>query len=154
MPAAADGSVYGDDCKFYYSATLGGAGTLTEVPVIISDSVNTENRSAESNCRGDAEIKEHIGKPKHSISGQMLFKRQTPGATYLTLLTAHAAKTTLHFALASGTITDTGQHVFRCEGKFKSFTQNRGDNETVTVDFEIVPTPDSTYASNWSVVSS
>lgn len=154
MPNAADGSVYGDDCKLYYSATLGGSGALTEVPVIISDSINSERRSAESNCRGDAEIKEHIGKPKHSISGQILLKRNTPGATYLTLLTAYEDKTTLHLALATGTITDIGQHVFRCEGQFKSFTQNRGDNETVVIDFEFVPTPDSTYASNWAVVAS
>ena len=39
MTNAADGSVLGDDCITYYSATLGGAGALTEIPVIIDDTI-------------------------------------------------------------------------------------------------------------------
>jgi hypothetical protein len=153
MPTAADGSVLGDDAKLYYSATLGGAGTLTEVPVVIDDTIGSERRTAESNCRGDAEVSEHVGKPKHTISGTMLFKRGTPGATYLTLRNAYAAGTLLHFALASGTVADTAQHVFRIEGKFKRWEESRPDNDTIKASFEIARSPDSSYASNWAVVA-
>lgn len=153
MPAAADGSVLGDNCQLHYSATLGGAGALTEVPVVIDDSISSERRSAESNCRGDSEIKELLGKPKHSISANLLFKRGTPGATFLTLQNAYVNGTVLHFALTSGAIADTGQHVFRMEGQIKSWNITRGDNDTVKVAIEIVPVASNTYASNWSVVS-
>lgn len=152
MPTVLDGSVLGDECKLYFSATLGGAGTLTEVPVVIEDTISSERRSAESNCRGDSEIKEHIGKPKHSISGTMLFKRGTPGASLATLRTAYMANTMLHWASASGTIADEGQHVFRFEGKLKKWEQSNGDNDTVKVAFEIAPDPGSTYASVWAIV--
>ena len=105
MPNAADGSVLGDDCKLYYSATLGGAGTLTEIPVVIDDAIASERRSVESNCRGDAEISEHTGKPKYSFTANMLFKRGTPGTTYAAMRTAYTAGTIHHYALASGTVT-------------------------------------------------
>ena len=154
MPTASPGSVLGDDCKLYYSATLGGAGALTEVPVSIDDTISSERRTAESNCRGDAEVSTHVGKPKYSITGSILFKRGTPGATFLTMRAAYAAGTTLHFALASGTVTDVDQHVFRLEGKFSRWEEARADGDTVKVSFEIQRTPDSTYASNWAVVSS
>jgi hypothetical protein len=154
MPAAADGSVLGDNCQLHYSATLGGSGALTEVPVIIDDAINSERRSAESNCRGDSEITEHVGKPKHSISANLLFKRGTPGATFVTLRNAYVNGTTLHFALTSGAIADTGQHVFRLEGKIKSWNETRPDNDTVKVAIEIAKDASNTYASNWSVVSS
>ena len=154
MPTAADGSVYGDNCKMYYSATLGGAGALTEIPVVIDDSIASERRTAESNCRGDAEIKTHVGKPKHTISGNMLMKRGTPGTTYLALKTAYMANTVLHWALATGTITDIAEHVFRMEGRLAKFEETRADNDSVKVAFEIQPDPISTYASNWAVVAS
>jgi hypothetical protein len=154
MPAAADGSVLGDNCQLHYSATLGGSGALTEVPVIIDDAINSERRSAESNCRGDSEITEHVGKPKHSISANLLFKRGTPGATFVTLRNAYNNGTVLHFALTSGAIADTGQHVFRLEGKIKSWNETRPDNDTVKVAIEIAKDAGNTYASNWSVVSS
>ncbi len=153
MPTADAGSVYGDNCKLYFSATLGGAGALTEAPVVIEDTIGSERRSAESNCRGDAEVSEHVGKPKHSISGSILMKRGSPGATYLTLKTAYMAGTLLHFALATGTITNIDEHVFRLEGKIKKWEEVRGDNDTVKVSFEIVKSAESTYASNWAVVS-
>lgn len=154
MPNAADGSVLGDNCQLHYSATLGGAGALTEVPVVIDDSISSERRSVESNCRGDAEVKELIGKPKHSISANLLFKRGTPGASFLALRDAYVNATVLHFALTSGAIADIGQHVFRLEGQLKSWNETRGDNDTVKVAVEIVPVASNSYASNWSVVSS
>lgn len=154
MPTAADGSVYGDNCKTYYSATLGGAGVLSEIPVIIEDTIASERRTAESNCRGDAEVKMHIGKPKHSITGSLLVKRGTVGATYLALKTAYMAGTTWHWAFATGTITDINEHVFRMEGKISKFEESRPDNDTVKVTFEVQPDAASSYASAWSVVSS
>ena len=154
MPNAADGSVLGDDCKMYYSATLGGAGSLTEIPVIIDDTIGSERRKAESNCRGDAEISEHVGKPKHTISFTMLVKRGTPGTTYLAMKTAYMAGTIHHYALATGTITDVGQHVFRLEGQISKWEETRGDNDTVKVSGEITKAAANTYASNWAVVAS
>lgn len=151
MPTAADGSVMGDNCKTYYSATLGGAGTLTEIPVIIDDTISSERRTAESNCRGDAEVKTHVGKPKHSLTGTILMKRGTPGATYLTLKTAYMANTILHFAVATGTVTDSAEHVFRMEGRFSKWEESRAENDSVKVSFEIQPDPVSTYASAWAV---
>ncbi len=77
MTTAANGSIHGDQCKVYYSATLGGLGSLTEIPQVIDSSKNTERRSAESNCRGDKEVSEHVGKPKHSMQLNLLAKRGT-----------------------------------------------------------------------------
>lgn len=151
MPTASDGSVMGDNCKTYYSATLGGAGVLTEIPVIIDDTVSSERRTAESNCRGDTEVKTHVGKPKHSLSGSMLHKRGTPGTAYLAMKTAYMANTTLHFVLATGTVTDTAEHAFRMEGKFSKWEESRAENDSVKVSFEIQPDPSSSYASNYAV---
>jgi hypothetical protein len=154
MPNVADGSVLGDDCKLYYSATLGGAGALTEIPVVIDDAINSERRSVESNCRGDAEISEHTGKPKYTLSVNMLFKRGSPGTTYAAMRAAYTAGTVHHYALASGTVTDVGQVVFRLEGRIKSWNETQPDNDTKKVSIEIAKAADNSYASNYSTVSS
>ena len=153
MPNAADGSVLGDDCITYYSATLGGSGALTEIPVIIDDTISSERRAVESNCRGDSEITEHTGKPKHSVSGTLLVKRGTPGATYATLRDAYVNNTILAWAFATGDSADIGQHIFRMEGRLKRWEESRPDNDTVKVSFEIVKAADNTYASNWATVT-
>ena len=153
MPNAADGSVLGDDCITYYSATLGGSGALTEIPVIIDDTISSERRAVESNCRGDSEITEHTGKPKHSISGTLLVKRGTPGATYETLRDAYVNNTILAWAFATGDSADIGQHIFRMEGRLKRWEESRPDNDTVKVSFEIAKAADNTYASNWATVT-
>jgi hypothetical protein len=75
------------------SATLGGAGALTEIPVAIDDAIASERRAVESNCRGDAEITEHTGKPKYSFTANLLFKRGTPGTTYAAMRAAYTAGT-------------------------------------------------------------
>jgi hypothetical protein len=154
MANAADGSVLGDDCKTYYSATLGGAGALTEIPVIIDETISSERRAVESNCRGDAEITEHTGKPKHSISGTLLVKRGSVGATYGTLRDAYVNNTVLHWAFATGDSADIGQYIFRIEGRLKRWEETRPDNDTVKVAFEIAKAADNAYASNWSTVTS
>ena len=154
MANAADGSVLGDDCKTYYSATLGGAGALTEIPVIIDETISSERRAVESNCRGDAEITEHTGKPKHSISGTLLVKRGSVGATYGTLRDAYVNNTVLHWAFATGDSADIGQYIFRIEGRLKRWEETRPDNDTVKVAFEVAKAADNAYASNWSTVTS
>lgn len=153
MADATPGSVYGDECKLYYSATLGGAGSLTEVPVVIDDEQASERRGAESNCRGDTEIKEHVGKPKHSLSGTMLLKRTTPGTAYAALKTAYFANTVLAYAVATGDVTINDQHVFRFEGRIKKWSETHPDNDTVKCSFEIMPDPESSYASNHAVTT-
>ena len=154
MANAADGSVLGDDCKTYISATLGGAGALTEIPVIIDETISSERRAVESNCRGDAEITEHTGKPKHSISGTLLVKRGSVGATYGTLRDAYVNNTVLHWAFATGDSADIGQYIFRIEGRLKRWEETRPDNDTVKVAFEVAKAADNAYASNWSTVTS
>jgi hypothetical protein len=154
MANAADGSVLGDDCITYYSATLGGAGALTEIPVIIDDTISSERRAVESNCRGDAEIAEHTGKPKHSVSGTLLVKRGTVGATYEALRDAYVNNTILAWAFATGDSADIGQYIFRMEGRLKRWEESRPDNDTVKVSFEIAKAADNTYASNWATVTS
>jgi hypothetical protein len=153
MPTAAPGSVYGDNCKAYYSATLGDAGTLIEIPVAIDDTISSERRSAESNCRGDAEISEHLGKPKHSISMNLLAKRGTPGTTYVALRTAYFNGTVLHWALATGTITDETNQVVEIEGKIKKWDESHPDNDSVKVSIEITRDASSTFATEFSVVA-
>ena len=62
MPAATPGAVYGDDAKLYYSATLGGAGSLTVIECVIEDTINRERRTSEDDNRGADEVKENDGK--------------------------------------------------------------------------------------------
>ena len=135
MVDAVAGSILGDDCKLYYSATLGGSGVLTEIPVIIDDTLASERRAVESNCRGDAEIGELIGKPKHTISGTILAKRDTAGvgATFVALRDAYVNGTILPCAMATGERAHIGQYVFRLEGRLKRFCVTNPDNDTVKV---------------------
>jgi len=151
MPAAATGAVYGDDAKLYYSATLGGAGSLTEIDCVVDDTVTRERRSSEVVYRGATEVMEHVGKSKNSIGGT--FMLLVGGTAYLALRTAFDAKTVLHFAAATGDITETGCLVTRMEGIIKSWTESRPDNGNVTVAFEIVKSPKSTYATVLAVTA-
>lgn len=153
MVTAAPGSILGDDCKTYYSATLGGEGSLTEIPTVIDDQLTSERRSAESNCRGDAEVSEHIGKPKNSLTLNLLAKRGSPGTAYLALRTAYAAGTLLHWAFATGTITDVTQQVVEIEAKIKKWEESHPDNDTVKVAIELAKDASSTFATEWTVVT-
>lgn len=153
MTNAANGSIHGDDCKMYYSATLGGEGALTEIPQVIDSSMNSERRSAESNCRGDAEVSEHVGKPRHTLSLNLLAKRGSPGTAYLALRAAYHAKTPLHYAFCTGDITHIGQHVHEMQGLIKNWNESHPDNDTVKVSAEIVRDPSATFVSEVSVIS-
>ena len=153
MTNAANGSIHGDECKLYFSATLGGEGSLTEIPQVIDDTLNSERRSAESNCRGDGEVSEHVGKPKNSLTVNLLAKRGTPGVAYLALRAAYYAKTPLHYAFCTGAIADTGQHVAELQGLIKSWNETHPDNDTVKVAVEIVRDPAAAFASEVSVVA-
>jgi len=154
MTDATPGAVYGDDAKLYYSATLGGAGSLTVVDCVIDDTINRERRSSEVVYRGATEVMEHVGKCKTTISGNMMVLVGTPGTTYLVLKAAFQAKTTLHWAASTGDITYVGAQVTRFEGKIKSWTESRPDNGNVQIAFEIVKTPDSTYDTTLAVTAS
>jgi len=151
MPTATAGPVYGDNARLYYSATLGGAGALTEIDCVIDDAVNVDFQSTEVVYRGADEVQELLGKAKKVISGTM--QTLIGDAAYLAMRTAAHAKTTLHFAASTGDITDVDAQVSRMEGKFKSWQESRGQNDSVKVSFEIVKTPDSTYASTIAVTS-
>ncbi len=158
MTDAAPGSVMGDDCKAYYSASLAASngtwsGSLTEIPLTVEDTIAREFRTAESNCRGDAEVSEHVGKIKFAPSGVLLFKRGTPGATYATLKAAALARTPLHFAFATGDITHIGNHVIRLEARFKKWEESRPEGDVIKVSYELARNPDSYYPTTESVVA-
>lgn len=153
MTNAADGSILGDNCKVYYSATLGGEGTVTEIPQVIDANVESERRSAESNCRGDAEVSEHIGKPKNSHSITLLAKRGTPATAFLALRAAYMAGTMLHWAFATGVITHVGQLVNEMEARIKKWSETHPDNDTVKVTIELAKDAESSFATEWSVVA-
>jgi hypothetical protein len=144
----------GDDCQLYYSATLGGSGSLTAIDAVIDDEISSERRTADSNARGDSEIKVLVGKPKHSLTGNMQVRVGSPATAYLAMKSAYYSKTVLHFAAATGDITHIGQQVFRFEGEITKWTESRPDGGQVQVAFEIMPTAASTYASSVSVVAS
>ena len=152
MTDATPGAVYGDDAKLYYSATLGGAGALTEIDCVVDDTVTRERRSSEVVYRGATEVMEHVGKSKNSVSGT--FMLLVGGTAYLALRAAFDAKTVLHFAATTGDITEIGCLVTRMEGILKSWTESRPDNGNVTVSFEIVKSPRSTYATVLAVTAS
>jgi len=154
MVDANPGARMGDDCKLYYSATLGGSGSLTEVDCSIDDEFASERRTADSNSRGDAEIKTLVGKPKHSLTGNLQTRVGSPATAYLAMKTAYFAKTVLHFAIATGDITHVGQQVYRFEGQITKWTESRPDGGAVQVAVEIMPSAASTYASTVSVVAS
>jgi hypothetical protein len=139
MPAAIIGPRLGDDAKMYYSATLGGAGALTEVDCVIDDEISSERRSAESNVRGDAEVRTILGKLKNSITANLQVRVGSPGVNYLVLKNAYFANTVLHFALCTGDILLSGNQTFRMEGQISKWTESRPDGDTVKVAIEIVP---------------
>jgi hypothetical protein len=152
MVAAATGAIYGDDAKLYYSATLGGAGALTEIDCVVDDTVTRERRSSEVVYRGATEVMEHVGKSKNSISATLMLL--VGGATYLAMRSAFDAKTVLHYAATTGDITEIGCLVTRMEGQIKSWVESRPDNGNVTVSVEIVKSPKSTYSTVLAVVAS
>ena len=159
MTDATPGAVYGDDAKLYYSTTVAASngtfsGSLTEADCVIDDTISSEPRTIEVAYRGAAEISEHVGKKKRSLSGTLMVLVGTPGTTYLALKTAFESKTLLHIAAATGDITHVGTQVTRFEGKIKSWSESRPDNGNVTVSFEIVRHPSSYYASTVSVTAS
>lgn len=152
MPTAVVGPRLGDDARLYYSATLGGAGVLTAIDCVIDDEIASEKRTADSNVRGDNEIRTLIGKPRHSLSGNFQTRVGTAGVQYLVMKAAYIAGTVLHFAATTGDILDSGQQVFRSEMQISKWTESRPDGDSIKVAFELVPSALSTYASNFAVV--
>jgi hypothetical protein len=139
MPAAVIGPRLGDDAKLYYSATLGGAGALTELDCVIDDEISSERRSAESNVRGDSEVRMVLGKPKHTITANLQVRVGSVGANYLVMKNAYFANTVLAFALCTGDILLSGNQTFRMEGQISKWTETRPDGDTIKVAIEIVP---------------
>ena len=158
MTDAAPGSVLGDDCKFLFSSSVAAtngtcSGTLTEAGVVIEDSITRERVTAVSNCRGDTEKSTAVGKMTTGITATLLLKRGTPGSTFSTLKSAWLANTLLHFALATGTITDVGQYVTRLEGRITKWDEQRSEGDVVKVTIEIARAVDSYYPTTDSVAT-
>ena len=158
MVNATPGSVYGDNARLYYSTDVASSGTfsgtLVHADCVIEDTVNDERRQSDVVYRGATDIAVHVGKRKVTISGTMMTLVGTPGAAYVALRAAYLAKTLLHFAAATGDITEVGCQYTRFEGKIISWNESRPDNGNVTVSFEVAKDPGTTYATTSGVIAS
>lgn len=157
MPDATPGSVYGDNARLYYSTDVASAGTfsgtLVHAGCTVEDTINDERRRAEVAYRGLADIAEHVGKRKVSITGTMMVLIGSPGAQYVALRSAYLNRTLLHWAASTGDIVDSGCQWTRFEGRIVSWSETRPDNGVVTVSFEVVKDPGTTYATTSGVTA-
>ena len=144
-------SQLGDDCKLYYDLSGAEAGTWVEADVIIDDGDTFERRVADSNCRGDAEIKQHVGKPKYELSGNLLFKLND--TEYEALRDAAHANTSIGIAVMNGAIATVGNEGWWRDMKFSQWNETRPDGDTVKIAFTLVTDASSTYVSNFKQVS-
>jgi hypothetical protein len=141
----------GDDFKFYYDILGAEIGTWALADAIIDDADSFERRTAESNCRGDVEIKTAVGKPKFEESGTLLFKKSDTG--YEALRDAAQANTNLGIALYDGLIATSGNEGWFRDMRFSSWAETRPDGDTVKVAFTLVTNADSTYVSNFNTTA-
>jgi len=144
-------SQLGDDCKLYYDTSGAEAGSWVEADVIIDDGDTFERRTAESNCRGDAEVKEHVGKPKYNLSGTLLFK--FGDTEFVALQSAAQANTSLGIAVMNGAIATSANKGWWRDMKFSQWNENRPDGDTVKVSFTLVTDADSSYVSNFKTIA-
>ena len=158
MVDATPGSVYGDNARLYYSTDVASAGTfsgtLVHAGCVIEDTINNERRQAEVVYRGATDIAVHVGKKKVTITRTIMVPVGTPGTQYLALRSAYDNRTLLHFAASTGDITEVGCQYTRFEGKITNWSESRPDNGPLTVSFEIVKDPGTTYATTSGVIAS
>lgn len=145
MPLTDDVSQLGDDCKMYIDILGAEAGTWAEVGVVIDDTDSFDRRTVDSVCRGDAEIKSHVGKPKFEESGNLLFKRND--TVYEALRDAAHANTPIGVALMNGGITVVGAEGWWRDMRISKWAESRGDNDTVKVAFAMMTDAGSAYVS-------
>lgn len=145
MPLADDVSQLGEECKMYVDSAGAEQGSWAAVDAVIDDSDSFTRREADSICRGDAEIKTHVGKPKFTNSGNILFKRND--TQYEVLRDAAYANTTIGIALMNGVITEVGAEGWWRDMKITQWNETRPDGDTVKVAFSMVTAADSAYVS-------
>lgn len=144
-------SQLGEECKLYYDVAGAEVGSWVEADVIIDDGDTFERRTAESNCRGFTEVKEHVGKPKYTLSGTLLFQF---GDTEFTALQAAAqANTNLGIAVMNGAIATASNKGWWRDMRFSQWNETRPDGDTVKVAFTLVTNASSSYASNFKTIS-
>lgn len=141
----------GDDMKMYYDLSGAEQGTWVEADVIIDDSDTFERRTAESNCRGDAEIKTHVGKPKYELSGTLLMKAED--TEYEALRDAAHGNDSIGIATMNGAIATVGSEGWWRDMKFSQWNEQRPDGDTVKISFTLVTDASSTYVSNFKQVT-
>lgn len=152
MPTMTDDvSQLGDDCKMYVDSAGAEGGSWALVDVIIDDSDTNERVTADSNCRGDVEIKQHVGKPKFEESGNLLFKRND--TNYEILRDAYLANTTVGIALMNGVITDIGAEGWWRDMKITKWNETRPEGDTIKVAFTMVTAADSAYVSVYKQIT-
>ena len=150
MPLVDDISQLGEECKMYVDAGGAEDSAWSEVACIIDDSDSLTYREADSVCRGDVEIKTHIGKPKFTTSGNLLFKRND--TEYEILRDAAQAKTVIGVALMNGTITEVGAEGWWRDMQITQWNESRPDSDTIKVAFTMVTSADSVYVSTFKQI--
>lgn len=147
-------SVPSDDAKLYYNLSGASGGTWVELVCSIEDTISIERRkSGDVVCRGDAEVGEHVGKPKWTLSGRILAKKATPGVTYTAMRAAVLANTKLGICASSGDKAVADNWNYFSEMKISKWEESRADNGYIEVSWEAVRDAGSTYDSNVAVVS-
>ncbi len=135
----------GDDAVMYYDVAGAEQGSWGEADVVIDDSDTFERRTAESNCRGDAEIKQHVGKPKFEITGNLKFKLND--TNYEALRDAVHNNTSIGIARMNGDITTSGNGGWWRDMRFSRWSESRPDGDIIKVAFTLVTDASSSYVS-------
>jgi len=143
-------SQLGDDCKLYYDVLGAEVGSWVEADVIIDDGDTFERRTAESNCRGDVEVKVHVGNPKYTLSGTLLFKFGDTEDD--ALLAAVQANTNLGIAVMNGNIATSGNEGWWRDMRFSQWNETRPDGDTVKITFTLTTNAASAYVSNFKTI--
>jgi hypothetical protein len=151
MPLTDDVSQLGDDCYMYVDASGAEGSSWAACGVVIDDNDTLERRTADSNCREDVEIKQHVGKPKFEESGNLLFKRNH--TEYEILRDAARNNTSIGVALMNGIITEIGAEGWWRDMKITRWQESRPDGDTIKVAFTMVTDASSTYVSVYKQIT-
>lgn len=151
MALTDDVTQLGDDCFLYVDVLGAEVGTWAEVDTIIDDSDTFERVTADSNYRGAAEIKQHVGKPKFEESGNLIFKRNDPN--YEALRDAARDNTNLGVAIMNGPITTIGAEGWWRDMKITRWNESRPEGDTIKVAFTMVTNAGSAYVSVYKQIT-
>lgn len=152
MPLIDDVSQLGEDCEMSVDVAGAEQGSWVTVGAVIDDSDTFERNTADSICRGDAEVKQHVSsKAKFEESGNLLFKRND--TAYEALRDAAHANTSIGVALMNGGIAVVGAEGWWRDMKISRWNESRPDGDTIKVAFTMVTDADSAYVSVYKQIT-